>query len=220
MSDQYYPGQHTPTTPASELNKRQFHIERVLSRVSTATLAQVKKVVNKGEVKEVGSIDALPLVNMQDGFAKQFKHQVIHNIPYFRLQGGTDKAVIMDPKVGDIGVLVFADRDISKVKKTKAQAPPGSWRRFDMADGLFFPCFLGGKPTSYVQFEDDGTINVSPDDGKTVVKVKKNLITASINGILIAVSPNRVDLGCDFNQGTARVSTELGPIANVWGIPS
>lgn len=152
-------------------------MERVLSRVSSATLVQVKKVTNKGEVKEVGTVDVLPLVNMQDGFAKQFKHQVVHGIPYFRLQGGADKAVIMDPKVDDIGVMVLADRDISKVKKNKKQSPPGSWRRFDMADGLFFPCFLGGKPKCYVQFTDDNKINLSPDEGTTVLCIEKDKVT-------------------------------------------
>ena len=183
--DKYYPGHHIPTTPASELNQRQFHMERVLSRVSSATLVQVKKVTNKGEVKEVGTVDVLPLVNMQDGFAKQFKHQVVHGIPYFRLQGGADKAVILDPKVNDIGVMVLADRDISKVKKTKAQAPPGSWRRFDMADGLFFPCFLGGKPKCYVQFTDDLQVNISPDGGTTVFNIKAGTTTITSSKIVL-----------------------------------
>lgn len=223
MSDDattYYPGQHTPLTPTSPFNERHFHIERVLSRVSTATLAQVKKVTTTGQVAAVGQVDLLPLVNMQDGTGKQFKHQVVHNIPYFRLQGGS-KAVILDPKVGDNGVAVFADRDISAVKKNKKQGPPGSWRRFDFADGLFFPCFLGESPTSYIQFQDDGTIVVSPDNGTTVVTIKGNKVTVAISGIvLFAITTNRVDVGCDALQGTNNIALDGGgKIINAWGIP-
>ncbi len=220
MSDTtYYPGQHIPSTPTSPFNERHFHIERVLSRVSTATLAQVKKVTTTGQVAAVGQVDLLPLVNMQDGTGKQFKHQVVHNIPYFRLQGGT-KAIILDPKVNDIGIAVFADRDISAVKKNKKQGPPGSWRRFDFADGLFFPCFLGGQPTSYVQFKDDGTIVVSPDNGTTTVTVDHaGKVQANVGGFKFSIQPSRMDLNCDYNAGTQRVVCETGPISNVWCIP-
>ena len=185
-------------------------MERVLSRVSSATLVQVKKVTNKGEVKEVGTVDVLPLVNMQDGAAKQFKHQVVHGIPYFRLQGGADKAVIMDPKVDDIGVMVLADRDISKVKKTKKQAPPGSWRRFDMADGLFFPCFLGGKPKTYVQFTDDNKINLSPDEGATVLCIEKDKVTITSKTIQFKADHVYLEDGAtDGVEGSDKLSTRV-----------
>lgn len=217
MSDvSYYPGQHTPTTPTSPFNERHFHIERVLSRVSTATLAQVQKVTTSGLVADVGQVNILPLVNMQDGSGKQFKHQVVNNVPYFRLQGGT-KAIIMDPKVGDTGVAVFADRDISSVKKTKKQGPPGSWRRFDFADGLFFPCFLGSAPTSYLQFKDDGSIVISPDNGTTTITVDvAGKVQINVGGFLFSIQPSRMDINCGYGDGDSRVVCEAGPIPNVW----
>jgi hypothetical protein len=39
-------------------------------------------------------------------------------VPYFRVQGGAD-AIIIDPKVGDLGIAVFCSRDITGVKRSK-----------------------------------------------------------------------------------------------------
>lgn len=153
---------------------QRFMTEQLLGRVRTAQLVQVKAVTNKGEVKEVGFVDVLPLVKLMDGEGTTYSHGVVNGLPYFRLQGGKDKAVILDPKVGDIGVAVFADRDISGVKRQKKEVPPASFRRFDMADGMFFPCFLGGKPSCYVRFTDDNDIIASPDDKDVFLSLFKN----------------------------------------------
>jgi hypothetical protein len=100
-------------------------------------------------------------VNQVDGAGNATPHDVLHHLPYFRLQGGSD-AVILDPKVGDIGLAGFASRDISSVKSTKAQANPGSARSFDMADGVYIGGMLNGVPEQYVQFTQGGINIVSP----------------------------------------------------------
>lgn len=193
MSDTY-PGRHTPATPASEHSVREFHIQQVLSRARFATLVQVKKVTNTGTVEKTGTVDVIPLVNMQDGQGKNFKHVQMYNLPYFRLGAG-DKAVIMDPKVDDIGIAVFADRDISTVKKTRKQGPPGSRRRNSMADGLFIGIYLGDKPKCYVRFTDDDKIIVSPDEAKTIIQIEKDKIKLKAQPLAIYLRPTRIDLG-------------------------
>lgn len=210
-----WPGQQRASTPTSEYNADRFHILGVLNRVSTATLVKVTKVSNKGEVKPVGTVNVQPLVNMQDGLGKQYKHAQAFNLPYFRLQGA-EKGVILDPKVGDIGVAVFADRDISSVKRTKKQGPPGSRRRFSMADGLFFPCFLGDKPTSYLRFTDEGYVITSPDDGQTYVELQPNWIKLQVPGRSVHVRPNRVDLG--KLDAPHAVMTADGPSLRVFAV--
>lgn len=158
-TQQGYPGQQTYNDDTSAAAMHRFMTEQILARVNTAMLVKVKKVTNSGEVKEVGMVDVQPLAKLMDGEGNTFSHGVVNDLPYFRLQGGKN-AVILDPKEGDIGVAVFADRDISSVKKNKKESPPASFRRFDMADGMFFPCFLGAAPENYVRFKDDGTIIV------------------------------------------------------------
>lgn len=145
---------------ANAYNADQFSIDQLKGQVSTATLVKVTKVSNTpGELKKVGTLSAQPLVNQVDGYGNATPHGVVHNLSYFRYGGGKN-AIIIDPEVGDIGVAVFCDRDISSVKANQGAANPGSRRRHDMADGIFFgiPVSAKGKetPEQYVRFTADG----------------------------------------------------------------
>jgi Phage protein Gp138 N-terminal domain len=151
--------QDTPTI--GHINAETFMIWSVLARITTAKVVQVMAVTNSGGVSPVGFVDIQPMVNQIDGTGNSVAHGVIYHCPYFRLQGGTD-AIILDPKVGDIGVAIFADSDISSVVATKAQANPGSRRRFDMADALYIGGYLNGTPVQYVEFSASGIKIVSP----------------------------------------------------------
>lgn len=161
MSNTGYKGLNDAPAAGSEFNALSFLIERIVGRHSTATLVQIKSVTNNGGVSPVGYVDVQPLVAQLDGHGNAVAHGVIHNIPYFRLQGGTD-AVIIDPKQNDIGICIFADRDISSVKNAKGAATPGSRRRFDMADGLYLGGVLNGTPQQYIQFTAGGITVSSP----------------------------------------------------------
>lgn len=162
MAEQFgYTGQAQAGEGVGEYGALMFLISQALARLSTSTLVRVVAVTNAGGVAPVGFVDVQPLVNQLDGAGNAVPHAVLHNLPYFRLQGGTD-AIILDPKVGDIGIAVFASRDISAVKASKAQANPGSWRSHDMADGLYVGGLLNGTPVQYVQFTAGGINVVSP----------------------------------------------------------
>jgi hypothetical protein len=125
------------------------------------TLVKIVSVTNNGGVSPVGFVDVQPLVNQVDGAGNATPHGVVYNIPYFRLQGGTN-AIILDPQVGDMGMCGFASRDISSVKSSKGQANPGSGRTFDWADGLYFGGLLNGTPVQYIAFSSSGIDIVSP----------------------------------------------------------
>lgn len=162
MAEQFgYTGQAQAGEGAGEYGALMFVIGQALARLSTATLVRVVSVTNNGGLSPVGFVDVQPLVNQLDGAGNAVPHAVLHQLPYFRLQGGTD-AVILDPKVGDIGMAAFGSRDLSAVKASKQQANPGSWRTHDMADGLYFGGLLNGTPVQYVQFTADGINVVSP----------------------------------------------------------
>jgi hypothetical protein len=88
-------------------------------------------------------------------------HGIVHSVPFIRIQGGAN-AIIIDPQVGDIGIAIFADRDTTGVEANKAQANPGSGRRFDMADAMYIGGLLNGVPSQYVQFNTSGITIVSP----------------------------------------------------------
>lgn len=159
--DRSYAGFQQLGSGTDDFNQIDFVVRSILSQLGTATLVQVKKVTNNGEVSPVGLIDVQPLVKMIDGKDQTTSHGIIHNVPYFRLQGGTN-AVIIDPVVGDIGIAVFASRDISSVKNNKAEAQPGSRRTFSFADALYIGGVLNAAPARYIRFKSDGNVEIKP----------------------------------------------------------
>jgi hypothetical protein len=156
-----YSGSQSLESGASLFNAHSFLVTSILAKISTSKLVRVMGVTNDGGVSPVGFVDILPLVNQIDGAGNAMRHDVIYKCPYLRVQGGTN-AVILDPVVGDIGIAVFSDRDISSVIANKGQANPGSQRRFDMSDALYVGGVLNGTPTQYVQFSSAGIKLHSP----------------------------------------------------------
>lgn len=140
-----------------------FLVQRLLSRINTASLVQVVSCTNDGGVSPVGFVDVQMLVNQVTATGQPVPGAAIYHLPYFRVQGGSS-AIILDPVPGDVGVAVFAQHDLSTVKNTAAQGNPGSFRRFDLADGLYMGGFVNGAPNQYVQFMPNagGITMVSP----------------------------------------------------------
>lgn len=161
MSELGYQGTQRPSDDAGAFNAQKFLIVQLLNAMNIGTLVKITSVTNAGELSPVGFVDVQPLVNQLSGDDTATPHAIVHNLVYFRLQGGTD-AIILDPKVGDIGIAVFADRDISSVKAGKAQANPGSGRRNDMADGMYIGGVLNGTPQQYIQYNTQGIKLFSP----------------------------------------------------------
>lgn len=160
MSSGYNPFQ-SPDSASSEFNAISFLVQSLMSGMATATLVQVKGVTNAGGVAPAGFVDIQPMVHQVDAIGTAVPHGTIYRCPYQRIQGGAN-AVIIDPEVGDIGVAVFADRDISSATANKSPSNPGSGRRFDFADGLYLGGFLNAAPTQYVQFSAAGIKVHSP----------------------------------------------------------
>ena len=145
-----------PSDFDSEQNGLNFAIQQAMLKLQTALPVRVMAVRNAG-LAPVGQVDIQVLVDMVDGQGNTVQHGTISNVPYFRLQGGTN-AVIVDPSPGDIGMACFCSRDISAVKSVKDAAPPGSWRSHDFSDALYLGGFLNGTPTSYVQITEGGIL--------------------------------------------------------------
>ena len=176
-------GAMTPEAQWGNYNQLAFVISQFINRVQTTTLVRVESVTNDGGVSPVGYVDVTPLVNQVDGNGIPTPHVTIYNVPYMRVQGGTN-AVILDPRKGDIGICSFASRDISKVKNTKTQANPGSARKFSYADGLYIGGVLNGAPTQYVQFSDAGVTITSPTQVTVTAPIVQINGATVINGTL------------------------------------
>lgn len=156
-------GALTPWSTQGEYNTHYFAIQSALSKMQTATLVKVLSCTNDGGVSPIGTVNVQPLVNQVDGNGLPTPHITVFGLPYLRIQGGAN-ACIIDPVAGDIGVAVFASRDISNVKSTQAQANPGSGRQYDYADGIYLGCALSAAaPTQYLQFNSDGITILTPN---------------------------------------------------------
>lgn len=206
-------GQAVPNNAADPYSAMMFVIRQYLTGVRTTMLVQVKAVTNSGGVTPVGKVDVQPLVHQVDANGEIVPHGTVYGMPYMRIQGGTN-AVILDPQVGDIGLAVMADRDISAVVSTKAAAAPGSNRRNNFSDGLYIGGFLNGTPTQYVQFSGAGIEVLSPTKvtiHAPTVAVEGNM---TVTGSVVAqgeVTGNGVALSTHVHSGVQSGSGTSGP---------
>lgn len=136
---------------------QEYIIRMLVGKIGTVTIGRVTNVVQAG-VNPVATVDITPLVLQVDGSGKTLEPAVIYNVPYFRYQGG-ENAVIVDPEIGDIGLLLVASRDISGVKSSKNSAPPNSERQYDVSDSVYLGGILNGAPKQYIHFLKQG-INI------------------------------------------------------------
>ena len=127
----------------------------MIAGVRTALPVRVVSVTNSGSAAPIGRVDIQPLVGQLDGRGKHVDHGTIYNVPYLRIQGGQN-AIIIDPAVGDIGIAVFCDRDISGVKRGRRTAPPASSRKHDMSDAIYLHSVLSAAPSQYIRFHAGG----------------------------------------------------------------
>lgn len=182
---------------ASEFNALAFLVRSLLDGLHTITVCEVKSVTNSGGLSPAGFVDLHPLVKMVDGDNNAFDRAVIYRCPYQRIQGGAN-AIIMDPEPGDIGIAVFADRDISSAIANKGPANPGSARCFDLADAMYIGGVVNGTPTQYVQFSAAGIRIHSPTLVKidapdvqivaTTVEINATSVTVTAPTVAIAAS--------------------------------
>jgi phage baseplate assembly protein gpV len=211
MTDQQqgFAGQNGLRAQASEYDAIASIVEQLMGRAAFVKLVKIVAVSpgnDDGQVAVAGTVDVLPLVNLVDGLGNATKQATVHGLIYLRVQGGTN-AVIMDPQVGDVGVAVVCDRDISSVKETKEQANPGSRRRFSIADGVYIGGVLCAAPEQYIRFHSGGVQVVSP--AKVEAKVGSSTISLTESEARAEVGSSHVSLeasAAEVSVGTALVS--------------
>nr|WP_084023294.1 Gp138 family membrane-puncturing spike protein [Xenorhabdus hominickii] len=123
-------------------------------------------------------VDVKPMVHAMTANGKPIEKETIYNIPIWRLQRGSS-AVIMNPVIGDIGVIAICDRDISVVKATRKPAMPGSLMMHNLSDAIYLGGVLNSEPTQYVEFADNQINIVSPN--KINVNAPQVEVTANIS---------------------------------------
>jgi hypothetical protein len=194
---QAYPGTGQPADYASQFNAIAFVASQLINQIWTGTLVQVLA-VHGGGVNSPPTVDVHPLVNQVDSQGNSTPHGTIYGLPCARNQSGAE-AIICDPKVNDIGWAAIADHDISSVQASGGQANPGSARRFSPSDGVYLLTLLGATPTTFIQFDGSGNINITTPTGDAV-----NITTGTAN-----ITATTVNLGASGGPAVARIGDSV-----------
>ena len=152
---------------SSDLNRLEFLI-KVLQRDMSTAIPVIITAVQAGDTNAAGYVDARPLVAQIDAWGNALPMATLHHLPYFRLQAGR-AGIVLDPVPGDIGLAVFAQSDCSTLKQgQKETAQPGSWRKFDQADGFYIGGFINTQIDTYVRLAQDGSVKITAPGNVTI----------------------------------------------------
>lgn len=187
-----YAGSAWYFSDSNPFNAIAFLVEQLMAGKAFAAMVLVKSVTGGTAAASPPRVSVQPMVNQVDGLGNQTPHGIIYNLPCFRLQGGAG-AVVLDPVVGDKGMAIICDRDISNVKNTGAISGPGSFRQNDWADGCYFGSFLDSAPTTYVGFGNGSLSLVTPS--ASVIISNGTIATTG------ALLNNGVDVGSTHKHG-------------------
>lgn len=224
MADTFGYGYAGVAEGASEHARQQYMVQQILARVRTALLVKVMGVAGGG-VNPPGTVNVQPLVSMVDGAGNATEHGTIFGVPVLRFQSGNG-AIIVDPQAGDIGLMLVCDRDISAAKSAGDVGPPGSGRRFDLADGVYLGGILGATPTRFIHFDASG-ITIEDDGGNKVELSATGLPGFSIkmtdaNGNNVRMSVIGITMA-DNNANQIQMRTGfvniVTPVLQVNGVP-
>ena len=152
---------------SSDLNRLEFLI-KVLQRDMSTAIPVIITAVQAGDTNAAGYVDARPLVAQLDAWGNALPMATLHHLPYFRLQAGR-AGIVLDPVPGDIGLAVFAQSDCSTLKQGQTEtAQPGSWRKFDQADGFYIGGFINTQIDTYVRLAQDGSVKITAPGNVTI----------------------------------------------------
>ena len=228
MTNATYQGVQDAGSSTTDYNATDFHVQVALAKMRTATRGKIVKApydkngnpITPGAVTPIGYVDVQPLVNQMNGDGTPTPHGTVYRLSYFRYQG-TNGAHISDPVLGDIGVIIVSDRDTSVVQSTNAAANPGSYRRFDLSDGIYFGCpqdatapqqYHVWKPTGWTHQDRVGNQVVTTATGMTVQDKQKNNIVMSPAGTVVTdVHKNVITMV----QNGIKLLTKSGNIINL-----
>lgn len=191
MTNRYTIGPHDLN---SEANVQNFIMEKFLNSKAFITLGIVKD-VRPSDENEMCFIDAQPMIHDQDGSGNLLERGTVFNIPVWRLQSGAS-AVIMDPKVGDIGLMLCCDKDSRTVRDSLKPALPASGRNHSLGDAVYLGGLLNMTPIQYLRFKEDGIDIVSP----LVVNVSAEMLSLNAESKIALNSP-QIELNGNVSQG-------------------
>lgn len=203
MSDKIlYPPLTYNTPILCEYDKVISQFNSLITNVNTAIPCKVVAIEKQEQrgVNIVGFVDIQLMIEQTNGQKKGNETAIICNVPYVRIQGGTN-AVIIDPEINDLGVAIFASRDITNFKEARRQTPPATWRKFSISDAIYIGGIRNQKPVQYIHFRNDGIEIYSP---KRVHITTPTVLIDSDNTTINTSAKTTINAngGCEINAET------------------
>ena len=185
-----------------EYDKVISQFNSLITNVNTAMPCKVVAIEKQEQrgVNIVGVVDIQLMIEQTNGQKKGNETAIICNVPYVRIQGGTN-AVIIDPEINDLGVAIFASRDITNFKEARRQTPPATWRKFSISDAIYIGGIRNQKPVQYIHFRNDGIEIYSP---KRVHITTPTVLIDSDNTTINTSAKTTINAngGCEINAET------------------
>lgn len=185
-----------------EYDKVISQFNSLITNVNTAIPCKVVAIEKQEQrgVNIVGFVDIQLMIEQTNGQKKGNETAIICNVPYIRIQGGTN-AVIIDPEINDLGVAIFASRDITNFKEARRQTPPATWRKFSISDAIYIGGIRNQKPVQYIHFRNDGIEIYSP---KRVHITTPTVLIDSDNTTINTSAKTTINAngGCEINAET------------------
>lgn len=158
-------------------NALDFFTDQKLKSIFTCDIVKVINVDEK-------TVDIQPLVYQVNGDNEIMKQEPIYGVPYCRQQAGMN-GIILKPQVGDLGVVVYARRDISSVISSGGENVPDT-RRFLSENDAIYLCSIASimsPPTRFIEFSDSG-IKIKPSMKLTIdgnVEINGDTVSQTLN---------------------------------------
>lgn len=164
-------GLFDPRNYASEYQMLTFVIAQLIGKIVTIVPVQVVAVTRAGSLAGGAYVNVQPMLNQLTGNNIAVPHGVISNLPCWRLQGGSN-AAILDPFVKDIGLALFSYRPASSLIAADIATPgsvpgsaavnPATAAQLDWTSGFYLGGWLCGAITQYLLMDSQGITMVSP----------------------------------------------------------
>ena len=184
-------------------NAMDFMIRSMIAKiVNTSFPCVVTAVERAGSGDRAGYVTVKPLLQPRNVQGQGVNVVEIPKLPYFRLQHGK-AAIVIDPKVGDVGLAVVAKGDISNVNGETNPKVPASFRSFDLSDSFYIGGFWGQAPEVFVHLEDSGEINIVAPNAVTV-KTKSAVVdakTMTVKAQVFTVDAPQINLNGAISGG-------------------
>jgi hypothetical protein len=155
---------YTPSDVASDALRDHLLILSLIKDIRTAIPVKVVAVhPGTGTPPTIGTVDVQPLVQTVDGSGKLWALGVTYGAPFCRVEAG-NTAIVVDPAIGDIGLAVVCDRDISSVIASSGLSGPGSARTHDISDLVYLFSIRSPQAiTQYILANGSGIKVLSPN---------------------------------------------------------